>query len=162
MGVSSSARVMIAIGVANKPSNAFDIFTNNAEKSKQMLMESVHTDTFQAWSRVKDPNGKVPSVVFALGCTVEECQALTTWGFNRRVEIDPYVNGQKRTVKVFCGQENISKPKVIKCKNFQAMLTEYEFHINYKNISEDDVPKPPIYNIIGGFTTHSSKLFPKS
>jgi Uncharacterized protein conserved in bacteria len=162
MGVSSCARVMIAIGVANKPSNAFDIFTNNAEKSKQMLMESVHADTWQAWSRVKDPNGEVPSIVFALGCSEEECQAIVTWGFDRRVEIGPSINGQKKAVKVFCGPEVVSKPKVIKCKNLQAMLVECESHTHHKNIFADGAPKPPIYNIIGGFTTHSAKLFSKS
>jgi hypothetical protein len=61
MGVSAKQRVMIAIGLANKPSNSFDVITTNTEESKVMLWESIHCDTWQAWSRVKDPSGKVPS-----------------------------------------------------------------------------------------------------
>lgn len=128
MGVSSDARVMIAVGIANKPSNSFDVVTTNTAESKRMLYESVHCDTWQAWSRVKDPAGKVPSLVFALGCTVEECQALTTWGYNRTLVVQPYVERQKKVITVTCESGLISKPTVKKCKTFEEMFKEASLH----------------------------------
>lgn len=128
MGVSADARVMIAIGIANKPSNSFDVVTTNVVDSKRMLFESVHCDTWQAWSRIKDPECKVPSLVFGLGCTVEECEALTTWGYDRSLEISPYVERQKKKVNVNCEKGVISRPLVMKCKSFDDMLTEGSMH----------------------------------
>lgn len=136
MGVSASQRIMIAVGVANKPSNAFDVVTTDTESSKRMLYESVHCDTWQAWSRVKDPNGEVPSIVFALGCTVEECEALTTWGFDRSIEIAPYVERQKKRITVSCDKGLISKPQVKKCKNFDEMMKEASLHKQSKKRGE--------------------------
>jgi hypothetical protein len=128
MGVSASERVMIAVGLANKPSNAFDVITTNTLDSKVMLWESVHCDTWQAWSRVKDPGGKTPSLVFALGCTVEECEALTTWGYNRKVEITPYVERQKKQISVQCETGNITQPLIQKCKCFDEMGKQANMH----------------------------------
>lgn len=151
MGVSSDARVMIAIGIANKPSNSFDVVTTNTTESKKMLYESVHCDTWQAWSRVKDPQGKVQSIVFALGCTVEECEALTTWGYDRTVEVKPYVNGQKKIIKVLCKNGLISRPLIKKCKSFDEMTKEGSLHKLSKKLPEKTA-KPLFYNIIRGFT----------
>jgi hypothetical protein len=161
MGVSSDARVMIAIGIANKPSNAFDVVTTNTVESKRMLYESVHCDTWQAWSRVKDPAGKVPSVIFALGCTVEECEAITTWGYNRTVEVSPYTERQKKTIKVKCENGIISSPLIRKCKNFDEMTKEGSLHKLCK-VSPEKSENLLIYYIIRRFckktgeTLHSS------
>ncbi|WP_269849537.1 TOTE conflict system archaeo-eukaryotic primase domain-containing protein [Methanosarcina horonobensis] len=133
---------MIAVGVANKPSNAFDVITSNTEESKRMLHESVHCDTWQAWSRVKDPNGAVPSLVFALGCTVEECNAVTTWGYKRRVVIEPYKERQKKKIKVSCERGLITTPEIIKCKNFEEMIKEAIKHKLSKQIPENQQNLP--------------------
>jgi hypothetical protein len=128
MGVSAKERVMIAVGIANKPSNSFDVITTNTEESKVLLWESIHCDTWQAWSRVKDPQGKTPSLVFALGCTVEECTGLTTWGYNRKMKINPYVERQKKQISVNCDKGLITRPFIIKCKNFKEMIKEATMH----------------------------------
>jgi len=150
MGVSSDARIMIAIGIANKPSNAFDVITTNTDESKRMLTESIHCDTWQAWSRVKDSGGKVQSLVFALGVTVEECEALTTWGYDRSLKIDERVNGQKKLIHISCEKGSITRPLIVKCKNFQEMTKEGSLHKLCKLFPEKH-EKPPIYNNIGGF-----------
>lgn len=124
MGVSATQRVMIAVGLAKKPVNSYDVITNSVEESRTMLAEAEHFDSWQAWSRVKDPDGKEKSVVFALGCTVEECEALTTYGFNRKVEIEPYERNQKKHVNVSIDEPEISKPLIKKTLNFEEMLTE--------------------------------------
>lgn len=147
MGVSSKARVMIAVGVANKPSNAFDVITTNTEEAKRMLYESVHCDTWQAWSRVKDPSGKVTSIVFALGCTVEECEALTTWGYDRRVEVMPYIERQKKVITVNCREGIITKPYIKKCQNFTEMLKQATQHKQSKNFPEKSENLLIYYNI---------------
>jgi len=147
MGVSAKQRVMIAIGIANKPSNSFDVITTNTEDSKVMLWESVHCDTWQAWSRVKDPMGKDPSLVFALGCSVEECTALTTWGYNRKVEIEPYKERQKKKINVVCERGSITTPEILKCRSFEDMVKEAMKHKLSKNFTEN-VKNLPIENCL--------------
>jgi|GEM_PF-1315836 len=133
MGVSASQRVMIAVGLARKPVNAYDVLTDSLEESRVMNTEAVDFDTWQAWSRVKDPEGKERSLVFALGCTEEECENLSTYGFDRRVEIEPYERNQKKHVKVSIGEQEISKPEVKKTRNFEEMLREAFFFKLPKN-----------------------------
>lgn len=156
MGVSANARVMIAVGIANKPSNSFDVITTNTTESKKMLYESVHCDTWQAWSRVKDPQGRVPSLVFALGCTVDECEAVTTWGYDRTIETEPYSNGRKKVIKVMCKSGLISRPLITKCKNFDEMTKESSLHKLSKKLPEK-MEKPLIYYNIRGFTQKTGK-----
>jgi hypothetical protein len=150
MGVSAKERVMIAVGVANKPSNAYDVITTNTEESKVMLHEAVHADTWQAWSRVKDPSGKEESLVFALGCNFEECEALTCWGYDRKVSIKNSPNGSKKQIDVLCGNEVITKPKIVKCKSFEEMVKEALIHKQSKNTGKN-IEKPLISYSIRGF-----------
>jgi hypothetical protein len=133
IGVSSSARVMIAVGVADKPSNAFDAITKTKEESLVLREEAVHCDTWQAWSRAKDPNGKDPSVVFALGCTADQCENVVTWGYNRTVEITPGDRGQKKEVEVLTDTKSITSPKIIQCKDFEEMLYYTNTHRRFKD-----------------------------
>jgi hypothetical protein len=100
-----------------------------------MLEEADQFDTWQAWSRVKDPEGKENSLVFALGCSVEECENLTSYGFNRKVEIEPYERNQKKRVKVLIEENEISKPLIKKCLSFGEMLKEAFIHKQSKNTS---------------------------
>ena len=114
MGVTSDSRIMIAIGIAHKPSNAFDAISKDSIRSKILLNESVHCDTWQAWSRVKDPNGKDESIVFALGCCVEDCRNVVKWGFNRTLDISENKNGEKKKITVSCETGTITTPKILK------------------------------------------------
>jgi hypothetical protein len=138
MGVSAKQRIMIAVGLANKPSNAFDVVTSNTDESKVMLWESIHCDTWQAWSRVKDPAGKETSLVFALGCTVEECNAVTTWGYERTVKIESTEERQKKKISVLCDRGRITRPIIIKCNNFTSMLQESAKHKQCKKHTPND------------------------
>jgi hypothetical protein len=61
-------------------------------------------------------------MVFALGCTVEECEALTTWGYDRSLDVEPYIERQKKKITVKCENGMITKPAVIKCKSFDDMI----------------------------------------
>jgi len=161
MGISASQRIMIAVGVANKPSNAFDVVTTDTESSKRMLYESIHCDTWQAWSRVKDPNSEVPSIVFALGCTVEECEGLTTWGFDRSIEIAPYIERQKKRITVSCDKGLISKPQIKKCKNFDEMMKEASLHKRSKKTLKN-TENLLIYNNIRRFCYKYPKILHSS
>ncbi|WP_319506033.1 hypothetical protein [uncultured Methanolobus sp.] len=159
MGVSSDARVMIAVGVADKPSNAFDAICETKEKSLVLREEAVHCDTWQAWSRAKDPSGVVPSLVFALGCSLEQCENAVTWGFGRKVEITNNSNGKKREVKVVLDRSVITFPQIVKCSTFEDMLEAAEKHKTFRKVlsnvekKEKDNQKPLIYYIISGLLT---------
>ncbi|WMW25953.1 hypothetical protein RE474_04330 [Methanolobus sediminis] len=156
MGVSSDARVMIAVGVADKPSNSFDAICKTKEESLILREEAMHCDTWQAWSRVKDPAGKVPSLVFALGCSAEQCANVVTWGFGRTVEIRPSKNGQKKKVKVVADRNAITFPKIILCRSFEKMLETAKKHKPFKKssvtlkLNPESCQKAPINYIIGG------------
>lgn len=153
MGVSSSARIMIAVGVANKPSNAFDAISTDVKSSRRLLEESIHCDTWQAWSRVKDPNGKEPSLVFALGCCVEDCRNVVKWGFNRTLEIEETRNGQKKKVNVICKNGMITEPTIIKCKTFDGMLEEGSLRQLPKQLrSKHSKPSIQYISYIDGFS----------
>ncbi|TGC08010.1 TOTE conflict system archaeo-eukaryotic primase domain-containing protein [Methanolobus halotolerans] len=133
MGVSSDARVMIAVGVADKPSNSFDAICNTKEESLILREEAMHCDTWQAWSRAKDPAGIVPSLVFALGCSLEQCANVVTWGFGRTIELVQGDDHRRRSVKVRVDRQVITSPKVTQCRDFKTMLELANSHKTFKN-----------------------------
>ncbi|WP_319507367.1 hypothetical protein [uncultured Methanolobus sp.] len=133
MGVSSDARVMIAVGVADKPSNSFDAICKTKEGSLILREEAMHCDTWQAWSRAKDPDSKVPSLVFALGCSLEQCANVVTWGFGRNIEFVQGDDRRRRSVKVRVDRQVITSPKVTQCRNFNTMLELANSHKTFKN-----------------------------
>ena len=128
MGVSSTKRVMVAVGMAYKPANSFDAISDN---SKILLEEAVHCDTWQAWSRAKDPAGAVPSLVFALGCTKKDCMNAATWGFNRSVSIEYNDYGNQKTVEVGCDGGHITMPEIKQCNDMDEMLIAGADHGGY-------------------------------
>lgn len=150
IGVTSDFRVMIAVGIAHKPSNAFDAISKDAFRSKILLNESVHCDTWQAWSRVKDPNGKEESIVFALGCCIEDCRNVVKWGFNRTLDISENTNGEKNKINILCESGMITTPKILKCKTFDGMIEE-AFLNKLPKQKRFFSAKPSITNIIDGF-----------
>jgi hypothetical protein len=58
IGTREDARIMICIGMTYQPSNSCDAVTDSFEDSKILRDESVQAHTYQAISRVKDPNGR--------------------------------------------------------------------------------------------------------
>lgn len=156
MGVEAAARILIAVGIANKPANSYDAITSSEEQSKKLLYESVHADTWQAMSRVKDPNGIEESVVFGLGCCVDDLRACVQWGFNREIAgIEDNQPGCRNQVKVRISGGEITKPKIIHCKTFEEMKEQALMFKQSKKTSVSD-SKPSIYYIIDGLCSKSS------
>ena len=150
IGVTSKARIMIAIGIANKPLNSFDPITETVEDSKKLLYESIHCDTWQAWSRVKDPDGKENSLVFALGCCIDDVRACVKWGFNRKITgIEEHRNGCRNRLTIEYEGSGITEPKVIHCKDFEDMKQQ---GLSFKQSKKQSgfQGKPSIQNIIDG------------
>lgn len=129
MGVESDCRVMITVGVAHKPTNLYDVMTENVEDSYIMYQESMQADTWQAINRVKDPEGKKPSIVFMLGTNAKLCKKVSTWGINRVIKVDASSNGMKSEVLCRCQEtEKITSPEIRKCKSIDEMISIAKSH----------------------------------
>ena len=93
MGVARDDRICIAIGLAEIPSNACDHLAWGKDTearwlhSQSLRAQSVQAASWQAWSRVKDPNGEVESQVYCIGIRAEQVAAVVTWGSNRELEL---------------------------------------------------------------------------
>ena len=93
IGVERSERVCIAIGLAHVPSNACDHLARGdnpkerAISSAAIRTQSVHAASWQAWNRVKDPNGEHGSWVYCIGVRARQALDVATWGSNRRLEL---------------------------------------------------------------------------
>lgn len=161
IGVSSDARVCIAIGAAHKPSNAYDAMTDSKYESLVLREEAMHCDTWQAWNRVKDPSGKEPSIVFALGVTEDQCKQISTWGFGRRVEIENIGSEtmQRKKINLSFDEQNISKPIIRKCKNFDKMLSDAVLHKHSKKMVISQPKKSLLYNNNREFSLSQVKSF---
>lgn len=133
MGVSCDTRIRIAIGAAHKPSSACDAIKPTKEESNILRIEMEDADTWQDWSRVKDPEGKEPSVVFGLGCNEHDCRRYTTWGYNRKI-----VRGPNGRFNVEC-EHNITSPRVVKCHGVDEMLVEAAKHMKNPAIGTGNV-----------------------
>jgi len=115
VGVESDRRIWIAVGMAEKPKNAMDaVALSRADGdfvavSDRLRVERVHIDTFQAWSRAKDPDAQVRSVIVALGCNVEDVRNVVSWHINRKLEISRVhkQHGGSRIHYDVCGDEMI-------------------------------------------------------
>lgn len=159
MGVTATARIMIAVGIAYKSANSFDSITNSEENSKKLLYEAIHADTWQALSRVKDPEGIQESIVFGLGCCVDDLKACIEWGFNREiVGIEENKTGCRNKVEVRTTEGKISKPKLIHCKNVEEMLSHAENHFQLpKKLPVKS--RNRLYNIIDGCCKSDRKVY---
>jgi hypothetical protein len=93
IGVARPERVCIAIGTAQVPSNAYDYLAHGKDhderliESQRLRRQSVHCATWQAWSRVKDPEGKAESRVYCIGVPLKEVKEISLWGTGRRLEL---------------------------------------------------------------------------
>jgi hypothetical protein len=93
IGVERGERVCIAVGLAHIPSNACDHLAigksheERAISSAAIRIQSVHAASWQAWNRVKDPNGEHESRVYCIGIRARQVLDVATWGSNRRLEL---------------------------------------------------------------------------
>jgi len=160
MGVSNKARVMIAIGIAYKPANAFDVITDSYEASQTLKMESIHADTWQAWSRVKDPSGDTESYVYALGVKEDMCQDIIKWGFGRKVILNN-TNNDNGNYLVKIEKNNMSAPeiRVLSFKKTQKLEQDTELH---SEKPKSDNAQKYQYNIYWYFFTQSDSIYFKS
>lgn len=100
IGVENSARTCIAIGLAELPSNTYDhqaIGGGDEERwldSQRLRQESVHSATWQTWSRVKDPAGKQQSAVYCIGVREKQVRDVVSWGPGRLLELKGIKNYQ--------------------------------------------------------------------
>ena len=92
-GVENSARICIAVGLTELPSNTYDHQArgeNEDERwidSQRLRRESVDAATWQTWSRVKDPEGKEESIVYCIGVRAEQINGVISWGPGRKLEL---------------------------------------------------------------------------
>ncbi|MEL4306451.1 hypothetical protein [Methanococcoides sp. LMO-2] len=98
MGVECDKRMGIAIGIQHIPKHAHDPITNSAELSQISRLHYAYINAFQAWSRVKDPNGKELSFLFALGCNESEVRNIVKWGTNPKMQINEYEDKRAREI----------------------------------------------------------------
>lgn len=157
MGVESNRRVGILVGAAHKPTHAFDVMHSNYTDSQVLREESMHADTWQALSRVKDPNGKDPSVVYALGCSLDTIKNVVSWGIDRQLEItEPMVKGEKRIVDVHTEGKPISQPEVLLSEEWEETLLRGVLHQNSLYSKPQKVPN--IKDYYGTFQHYQYKI----
>lgn len=140
IAVAWSSRVLIAIGCAEKPMNAFDVFRPNKIESLRLRKEMVHADTWQAWSRVKDPSGTLPSAVFAFYCTMQECDDVSSWGYGRRIEVTETESGFE--YKTCIENQCITKPKIVEIRNFEDIMSTAIKHMESYSRNVVDAMNP--------------------
>jgi hypothetical protein len=97
MGVENDARCCIAVGCAEVPTNSYDHLARGGAigttdelviSSQALRLNSVHAATWQAWSRCKDPEGIVKSIVHCIGIKGDQVADVINWGEGRRLELD--------------------------------------------------------------------------
>jgi hypothetical protein len=108
IGVAHSERICIAIGFAEIPANSCDCFARGRDEderwldSRRLRRQGVDAATWQAVNRVRDPEGKVESKVYFIGCRVDQVQQVATWGSNRRL-IEKEIKEKKGSRgQIFC------------------------------------------------------------
>jgi hypothetical protein len=113
IGVECEARIGIAIGIANTPTNTFDCVTDNVPESQALRLQDVHSATWQAWSRIKDPEGKVPSKLYCIGVRSDAVDAVITQGSNRQVIYNGKGENGRHIPPGISVREELPRPKVL-------------------------------------------------
>ncbi len=157
MGVESEKRVGILIGLAHKPTHAFDAIRKTAIESQILRAESMHADVFQAASRVKDPFGVFPSIVFALGCREKDLDNASTWGIGRFLTTQLRENTDKpKVTDVTIAGEKCTKPNIRFEKKWSETLITSILLKNYLYSKPKKVPY--ISDINGTFLKNEYKI----
>lgn len=137
MGVECKDRVCIAIGRAEIPSNTYDplaIGRNSEEKwihSQILRASSVQAATWQAWSRVKDPDGKIESKVYCIGIrgrhnsgkfVTDPLGEVVTWGPGRRLVFDGM---QEKSIPEIKGRSSQEGRRATKTPQFHIEVDKH-------------------------------------
>lgn len=125
IGVENSARICIAIGLAELPSNTYDHQASGENEearwidSQRLRRESVDASTWQTWSRVKDPKGQDESRVYCIGVRGERIRSVVSWGPGRKLELVDTESGRlpdgtpwKKPIFRITVKELIKPPKI--------------------------------------------------
>jgi|GEM_PF-3793175 len=113
IGVECDARIGIAIGIGNNPTNSFDFCTENVAESRSLRYQSVHSATWQAWSRIKDPEGIVPSTLYCIGIRSDDVDAIIRQGSDRQVIYHGKGPNKQIIPPSITLSEELPKPKVL-------------------------------------------------
>ena len=166
IGVERSERISIAVGLAHTPRHSCDPLAEGFDDheryldSQQLRLNEVHAATWQALSRVKDPNGKVESHVYCVGVRAEEISDVVTWGTNRTIKASSDAEG-KRIWRVEVDEE-LARPIVHAEDRTSRGLNRHGIReyidrvqgvkslIDYRKNSEKSILFPYYNNIIGG------------
>jgi hypothetical protein len=106
--VERSERICITVGMAEIPANACDALAwgkDNEEKwiySRALRLQAVHSATWQAVNRVRDPEGIVESKVYFIGCRLDQIRQTAKWGTDRTLglkEIKKTMGSKGETIK---------------------------------------------------------------
>ena len=117
IGVAQDARICIAVGAAELPKHACDpLAQGNDEQerfndSQQLRINAVDSATWQAISRVKDPEGLVESHVYFLGVRADVVSRIATWGTDRTVRATWTSQGGIEST-VHC-EEYLERPNIV-------------------------------------------------
>jgi len=108
LGVERSERICITVGLAEIPANACDALAwgkDDEEKwiySRALRLQAVHSATWQAVNRVRDPAGIVESKVYFIGCRLDQIRQTAKWGIDRTLrlkEIKTTIGSKGETIK---------------------------------------------------------------
>ena len=108
LGVERSERICITVGMAEIPANACDALAwgkDPEEKwinSRALRLQAVHSATWQAVNRVRDPEGIVESKVYFVGCRLDQIRQTAIWGTDRTLrlkEIKKTMGSKGETIK---------------------------------------------------------------
>ena len=101
IGISQPERISIAVGLAHLPRHTCDPLAQGADDheryldSQQLRLNEVHAATWQAWSRVKGPDGEVESHIYCVGIRADEISDVVTWGTNRTIKASSDSDGKR-------------------------------------------------------------------
>lgn len=116
IGVAQDARICIAVGAAELPKNVCDPLAKGKDEnelffdSQQLRINAVDCATWQAISRVKDPEGLVESHVYFLGVRADVVSRIVTWGTDRTVSTCTRKGGIESTVHC---EEYLERPNIV-------------------------------------------------
>jgi len=187
LGVERSERICITVGMAEIPANACDALAwgkDNEEKwiySRALRLQAVHSATWQAVNRVRDPEGIVESKVYFVGCRLDQIRQTAKWGTGRTLrlkEIKKTMGSKGETIKrplfevqvsqeievpkIYGEGKNSTKSERRAVKDFIERIELYNDNsINSGNhdissidISRENVAKVGIYN----FSSNKNEL----
>lgn len=180
LGVERTERICITVGMAETPANACDALAHGRDlnerwlDSRRLRRQGVDAATWQAVNRVRDPDGKVESRVYFIGCRLDRILQAATWGTNRNLVVKSIKEskGSQGTIiktpifevqvdqkielpRIYGENKNSTKSERRSVKDFIESIELYNYGcINSENhdissihINRENVAKLRIYNI---------------